>query len=201
MKYTLMILILVIASGCATPRTKWSDKNMRVMIDPDAIDDDNYLEVFKAVTETEKFTVVDRQAGFKAIKKEQERLHQEDPDRYANKEKWAHWGKLYGVGAVIVPQTRCTLDRSTFNQFKRYNNCKQYLWLVDANTGEVVVIASGENEGRSTFDLPAPAPTWEDTVEKLISKYPKYFDTKEYHEKIIQYQEESEKLAKERMGQ
>ena len=55
-------ILAVVASGCATPRTKWSDKNMRVMIDPTAIDQHDYFKLQKSLVQTDKFTVVDRKS-------------------------------------------------------------------------------------------------------------------------------------------
>ena len=98
----LISIVSLVAVGCAstTPRDKWSDKNLRVMIDPDSVDAKDYVRIQQAFFKSDKFFVVDRNKGFKAVKKEQNRLHREEVDRYEDREKWAHWGKLYGVCGI-----------------------------------------------------------------------------------------------------
>src|SRR5665647_827111 len=117
---TVPMLILLITS-CSSPnkqRTKWTDKSMRVMIDPDSIDEENYVQIQSALVRSGKFTVVDRARGMQAAEKEQERLHRNNSDRFEDKEKWAHWGKMYGVGSIIVPHVQCTKENSFMNRTK-----------------------------------------------------------------------------------
>lgn len=192
---------MAVISSCATPRTKLTDKSMRVMVDPVSIDGDQYVRIVKALVESGKWTVVDRGFGFHAVKQEQERLHRSETDRYADKEKWAQWSKLYGVGAIVVANAQCQV-RETWIFPAMYYYCEQFLTLVDSNTAEVVAAIESSESGPSGNSQGAVRsvgipPSWDGAVEKLIAAYPKYFDEPEYHERVKRYQEESRQLAQE----
>lgn len=188
-------------SACShsVPRTKWSDKNLRVMIDPTQVDKDNYAKLQKALVQSGNFTVVDRGPGWNAIKKEQERLHRNEEDRYADKEKWAHWGKLYGVGSIVVPHTECT--RVTSGGFFKPGprmRCMQLLSIVDANTGEVVVMIENESIGERMENIYGNnyhSPEWDESVGKLVDAYPKKFSEEAYHPILENYRKLSEEEA------
>lgn len=199
MKYAIGFLVLALASGCATSRTKYTDKNLRVMIDPDHIDEDNYFKLQKALVASGSFVVVDRKQGFTAIKKEQERLHRNEVDRYEDKQKWAHWGKLYGVGGIIVPHNECQKVESgpLFKPGPRVR-CHQYLSILDANTGEVIAVAQENVYSERIANIYGNhylAPEWDDTVDTLMDNYPKKFEKREDHEIIANYKKESEEHA------
>lgn len=200
MKYIFCLLLMfdsVVLIGCATTRTKWSDKNMRVMVDPEAIPKQHYVKLVQALIDSDNWTVVDRRDGIKAIKHEQENLHRDEQDRYEDKEKWAHWGELYGVGAIIVPTADCRKQQNfIFNNFW-YLDCEQYLQLVDANTGEIIISVQDRIAGETYHGEPF-APEWTKIVENLYDRYPRVFKNEEYHEKIQEYQKKSEELAKRR---
>lgn len=169
---------------------------MRVMIDPDSIDEENYVQVLQALVQSEKFTVVDRSRGWKAAKKEQEREHQSnEASRYEDKEKWSHWSKLYGVGAIVVANSQCQKTSTFLSQTKNKLFCKQHLHLVDANTGEVIVAADGENDGPSTYDRDFIMPDWNDVVAKLVDAYPKNYSSQVYTKEVQTYQELSKEHA------
>lgn len=186
--------------GCSTSekRTKWTDKNMRLMIDPDSIGAGDYVSVQTAFVKQGSFTIVDRSSGFKAIKSEQERTHRNEEDRYAAKERWSQWGKLYGVGAIVVGHSQCYRAKPWFSQYSTVNRCKQFLSLVDSNTGEVIVAVDGEIDSPATVDggsFSTP-PDWTETVEKLIEIYPKDFKPQYYSDKLENYRAVSEEEAK-----
>lgn len=193
----IICLSLVILAGCSSaPRTKWTDKSMRVMIDPDSIDEENYVQIQRAIVGSGKFTVVDRARGMKAMKKEQERTQRTEEDRFADKEKWSHWGKMYGVGSIIVAHVQCRQEHATFNRTKFYLDCRQLLAMVDSNTGEVFVAVEGRNDGPSSYDLSYMVPDWDETTEKLMSAYPKHYKDENYSKEVLVYQDLSDEHAK-----
>lgn len=190
--------IMTITVGCASApkeRTKWTDKGMRVMIDPDSVSEEDYVQIQKSLVQSRKFTVVDRARGMKAMKAEQERTQRIEEDRYADKEKWSHWGKMYGVGSIIVGHTQCHREHSTFNRQKIFLVCKQFLSMVDSNTGEVFVAVEGDSEGQASYDLSYMTPNWNDTTEKMVEAYPKEYFTKSYSEEVLTYQDISKEHA------
>lgn len=178
--------------GCSSlPRNKWTDKSMRVMIDPEGVDAKHYVRVQQALVASGKYVVVDRGMGYNAIKKEQEREHRENTDRFMDREKYAHWGKLYGVGAVVVAHAQCTTKDGWFKH--AYPFCRQYLAIVDSNTGEVIATAEEESEGSSyDYDL---APSWEDAVAKLNDAYPSHFEPNKDHKALRDYKDLSQEEA------
>lgn len=200
-KSLLMLLVLMLGACASEPRTKFSDKSMRVMIDPDSIDENNYAEIQSALTQNGTFQVVDRGAGFKASKNEQQRLHRDESDRFENKQKYAHWGKLYGVGAVLIAHTQCINKGSAFVSDRNFLFCKQHLTLVDSNTAEVIASSSAENEGPSSFDPIPMTPDWNDAVTGLVDNYPKTFKEQKLSKTLVEYQDLSEQNAIAQKGQ
>lgn len=201
----IVLFTFFIFAGCASnkiaelPRTKWTDKNLRVMIDPDKIDSDDYFKLQTALVQSDNFTVVDRAAAFKAVEKEQERLHRDQVDRFEDKEKWAHWGKLYGIGAVVVPHQECTRVQSGgWSHPGPRNKCYQYLSIVDANTGEVISmienLAFGD-ELQNIYSVKGHNPPWNEAVAKLMDAYPKKFGNERYHPVLQTYQSVSKEEA------
>lgn len=177
--------------GCATPRTKWTDKTMRVMIDPEGVSAKHYVRIQQALMKSGKWVVVDRGMGYNAIKKEQEREHREQTDRFLDSEKFAHWGKLYGVGGVIVAHSSCIIRDGLFK--KNFPTCNQYVAIVDTNTGEVIAAAEGQAEGSSyDYDL---APSWDDVVADMEDAYPKNYQPNKDHKILRDYKELSHEEA------
>ena len=191
MKNLSIILLLLITTACSTQRTKFSDKNMRVMINPDGLTEVEYMDIQNRLVEIGTFTVIDRSRAIEAIKKEQNEIHMDNRDRYENREKFAHWGKLYGVGSVIVAHSDCQNRPNAWRVNELRNYCRLFISLVDANTGEVLV--SANDEYKAEFQQ---RPSWEDAVVKLTEAYPKYFSEHKLDNKLIEYKNESEKLAK-----
>lgn len=184
---TLLALATVaLATSCAgkTPRTRWTDKTMRVAIDPASIDAGNYVRIQQALVESGKWVVVDRAMAFRAIKAEQERLHRGEEDRFADKEKWAIWGRLLGVGGIVVAHTQCANKGSFWND-ARYAHCHQFLSIVDSNTGEVMATAEDEQDGSNNEEQIAPP--WADAVAKLNDAYPTHFQPNRDKPQLEQY--------------
>lgn len=186
MKSTILLVLLLTLVSCASKRTKYSDKNMRVMIDTEGLDMADYNNLQSALVRSNVWTVLDRSRGLAAVKREQEELHKYNHDRYDAREKFAHWGKLYGVGSVIVGHSECHNRPNTWNMSQLKNYCKMYLSLVDANTGEVLVSVNGEDAA----DFMA-RPDWSDLVAELIETYPKYFEEKQTDQRLLDYKKES----------
>ncbi len=191
MRITLCFLGFICLMGCAsTPRTKWTDKTMRVMIDPDSIPAEHHVMIQQALVDSGKWFVVDRSKGFKAIKTEQERLHREESDRYEDREKWAHWGKLYGVGGIVVAHAQCKKEQGWLIG-RWYQVCRQYLSIVDSNTGEVITAIQNDAESKEADFFSR----WDEAVAKLNESYPANFKPFQTSERLEQYRELSKEEA------
>jgi hypothetical protein len=186
MKTSMIIFTLIILCSCATKRTRLSDKNMRVMIDPSGINGTDYASIQRALVSSNMWTVLDRSRGLASAKREQEQLHKYSHDRYDRKEKFAHWGKLHGAGSVIVAQSECHNRPNPWNITTLRNYCQLYLSMVDTNTGEVIVTSKVE----ASADFMA-SPDWSEAVEKLADAYPTHFREEKLHQRLLDYKEES----------
>lgn len=195
MKRLASLLILSAVACSTTAPTKYNQRVMRIMVDPDSVPQSQYVRLVHALMESGKWTVVDRAQGWEAIKAEQERLHGNIQDRFDNEEKWAMWGKMYGVGGVVVAHAMCE-QKGTAITHTPYLGCQQSLSLVDANTGEIVVVASGYIEGEVN-QLYVP-PSWEWTVDKLNSSFPKDYKAKNYSNELKSYAAEVKKAAEQK---
>lgn len=187
-----LVMVGSSVTGCSTARTKWTDKTMRVMIDPDGIDANHYVKIQQALVESGKWVVVDRGMGYNAIQKEQEREHRFQTDRFLDKEKFAHWGKLYGVGGIVVAHAQCQVKDGWFLK-KNYPHCQQYLAIVDTNSGEVISAVQDEADGGS-YDYQL-APSWDDIVAKLNSAFPSHFVSNKDEKPLRDYKELSQEEA------
>jgi hypothetical protein len=116
-------------------------------------------------------------------------LHRDSHDRFENKEKWAHWGKAHGVGAVILAQNKCMEAVSWGAYFLR---CQQVLSMIDASTGEL--ISSSVETVDSEDRLP---PAWHESVERLVKHIPKLWVEKVYEGRAAESQATSEQHGKE----
>ena len=198
---SLILAASFISFGCAVRRTKNSDKTLRVMLDPKSTQSEDYDSIAHALVSSGNFYVVDRGAAFNAIKNEQNNEYVLEPDRYQPESKYAQYGRLLGVGAVVVVSTECGGAQSSENLIYLVGHlatlglfdkvmCKQFIKLVDTQTGEVVSSAMNE-----TGKYNREALDWSDAVGKLIDNYPKYFETVKKHEKLIKYEAESKQLS------
>ena len=185
--------------GCTSEikRTKFTDKNMRIMIDPDSISIESYVRIQKAHVERGAFAVIDRASGMAAVKKEQERLHRSESDRFSDREKWSHWGRLFGVGAIVVAHDQCYNKGSFWNPQYVVRACEQFLTLIDANTGEVIVAVEGKGEAPAVVEGGVPmVPSWDEITNKLVDSYPKNFKFEPFTKSVVEYQDLSEEAAK-----
>lgn len=190
MKLLLIILsVFLVSCSSNVKRTKKTDKTMRVMIDPVSASG-HYINVQTALVSSGAFVVVDRSNGFRALTQEQDRAYKHQSDRFSNNQKFAHYGKLYGVGAVVVAKAQCRYVQSLWRNTP-VQKCKLFLNLVDANTGEVVVGIRDEAVAERLAN-----PDWENAVDKLISVYPEYFTKEKLDERLQRYMDESEENYK-----
>jgi hypothetical protein len=196
---TLLLIILILNFSCSSneKRTKFSDKNMRIAIDSAGIKASDYVGIQTAIVKEDAFAVIDRGQGFSAIKTEQERLHRNQSDRFLDKEKWAQWGKMLGVGAVVVGHSQCYRAKKFFSIDMYVNRCKQYINLVDANTGSVIVAV--ENEDDQSIEVDAGSfqkpQDWSVIVRKLVDAYPKDYKPVQYSDGLMNYQDVSQEEA------
>ncbi len=127
----LIIVAALFIVGCSskTPRTVWTDPVMRVMVDPDSIDTANYVRITNALIKNGKFRVIDRGQGYMAARKEQDRLHREKLNRFDDKEKFALWAKMYGVGGIVTAHSQCQRASGVFKGY--YLKCLNSLAIKD----------------------------------------------------------------------
>lgn len=206
--YITILLLAAMATGCAgkTPRTKFSDPVLRVMIDPDSLPANHHVRVQQALVASGKWIVVDRSDGLRAIVKEQNQLHRDSVDRFSDREKWARWGALLGIGGVVVGRVQCADKQSWFSGSK-FSRCLEYLSVINASTGEVIAAVEVESDGESGEQNIAPS--WEEAVAKLNDAYPTNYqpnkDTKILEDYRALSKEEAvrrkEEIAKEKAEQ
>jgi hypothetical protein len=163
---SLILAVLFLLTGCSSGKlalTRDSAPVMRVMLDPDSIQGDDYNAIQALLVESGKWFVVDRSAGYRAALKEQDRLHRGKTDRFDDTEKYALFKKLYGVGGVITAHERCDRQAGVFSVYLR---CSQTISLTDATTGQVIAATRWVHEGEPS--------EWSETVERFNQSLPKY---------------------------
>lgn len=192
MKTLTSLALIFVISSCSThePRTRYSDKNMRIMLYPDTISADHFARIQTALVRSDVWSVLDRSQGLKAVKQEQDTIHRSESDRYDDREKYAHWGKLYGVGAIVIAHAQCSNKAGKWNVSEIRTYCQQFLSLVDSNSGEVVLGVEAEND--SDY---GSTPDWNEVTKKLADEYPKYFSKEKVTERLERYKEESKERA------
>ena len=191
-KITIAIQLAAVISGCATPRTKHTDPAMRIFVDPDSLDKKNLPRLKAALQASGNWIVVDRDAGYDAMNKEQDRQYKDSENRIDQKERYAIWGKQYGVGGVITATSQCSASKR-FWANQRDFDCIQNVQVMDAKTGEVLATAEGLGTDGSFFYAEMNiAPSWTETVEKLNEAYPRYFEKIKKSETILAREHEAE---------
>lgn len=195
MWYVIIALFMSLLTSCSSKeRTKWTDPTMRVMVDPDGLSARDYIRIVNALKSSGKWFVVDRKDGLRAIFKEQKMIHRDRPDQFKDEEKYSIWGRLYGVGGVVIGHVDC-VKRSGF--FSNYTNCKQNLAIVSANSGEVISTAETENgdaELNYTGDIKIGS-DWTDAVEELNDNFPKNYEKLKYSDNMELFRQEAKEEA------
>lgn len=191
-KAGIAIHLVVSLLGCATPRTKHTDPAMRVFVDPDSLDKKNLPRLKAALQAFGNWIVVDRDAGYNAMNKEQDRQYKDSENRIDQRERYAIWGKQYGVGGVITASSQCSASKR-FLANRTDFDCIQNIQVMDAKTGEVLATAEGLGTDGSFFYAEMNiAPSWTETVEKLNESYPKYFERIKKSEAILAREHEAD---------
>jgi len=163
---------------------------MRVIIDPDGLEARDYIRIMNALKKTNRFFIVDRRDGFKQILKEQKMIHRDRPDQFKDEEKYAIWGRLYSVGAVVTGKVDCTRKNGWFSN---YSKCHQNLAIISTLSGEVIATAEGENgdaELNWSGDIQIGS-DWTDTVDKLVDAYPENYEQLKYSDDMRLFRQEA----------
>jgi len=103
---------------------------------------------------------------------------------------------MFGVGSIIVAHAQCIKEGVWYNPKATKLLCKQFLSMVDSNTGEVILAVVGENESPSSAELSYIAPDWNVVTNQMVEEYPKFFKAEDYTGPALQYQAVSEEHAK-----
>lgn len=192
---TIGLLVAVInlaACSHAVVRDLSTDPELRVLLDP-RIPVEQYVQIQRALVQSGKFEMVDRRDGFEAMIREQDlQFRSGYADRFSDREKWAHIGKAYGAAAIITAHASCYQKKTWLGRFDRY--CKQTLFFINGVTGKIEFAVNGENHEEWTADFTAP--DWDETVEKAVAAYPKYFEPRKISPMLDQYMDQSEEYAK-----
>ena len=187
-----VLMLLLVSCSSLPEKTRWNEVAMRVMVDPDSIPESQYVVLISSLMQSGRWSVIDRARGWEAVKQEQERTHVSEPERYDSRYKWAMWGKMYGVGGVIVANVQCEEQRTWFLN-RRYLVCAQALSLVDASTGEIITTSYDRVEGET--ELVYVPPSWDKAVNKLALSFPKDYRLRKHDESIKEYIKHAEENA------
>lgn len=187
----LLSLLALELSGCAGKerRTKNSDAQLRIALDSYKVDGENYTAISRELLDTGKFVVVDRGRGFKAVKAEQSMENVDERDRFAPNGRYAEYGKLYGVGSVVVASGNCDYKDRLFGSNWR---CVVQLSLYHAVTGELLIAVTDHTTAKNGHEI-----DWHDVVEKLVDRYPEYFETSMKTERLLWHEQQLAIKAKE----
>lgn len=194
MWYVILVVLMSFLGCSSQQRTKWTDPAMRVMVDPDGLPAREYIRIVHALKASGKWFVVDRKDGLKAIFKEQRMIHRQYPDKFKDEEKYSIWGRLYGIGGVVIGRADC-VRRSGF--WSGYTRCKQNLAIISANSGEVLATAEDDNDDAEldrSGDIQIGS-DWTDAVNKLNNDFPKNYEPMKYSKEMRQFREEAKEEA------
>lgn len=188
-----VLLSVVLLSGCATKvkRMKSTDPGLRVLIDP-ALPVEHATEIRRALVESGKFEVIDRREGFAAAIREQNlQFRSTYADRFSDREKWMHIGKMYGAASIITGRADCYTTKSFWGHPIR--ECRQNLVFINGRTGVVELAVSGKNSIPYTAEWMVP--DWDEVIAKMVDKYPEFFEPRKIEKTLEKYMDQSEELA------
>lgn len=196
MKNTVMLLVAsALLIGCSSTqvvRTPENDSMMRVIIDP-RIEVEHYVQIRRALVQSGKFEVIDRREGFEAAVNEQDlQFRSGYQDRFSDREKWAHIGRMFGARGVITANAQCFQKVNWMGEYRKF--CKQELAFIDAYTGRVEFAVRGENS--EAWVVGYTVPDWDEVVERAANEYPKHFKVRKIDPLLEQYMDQSEERAK-----
>jgi hypothetical protein len=165
---------------------------LRVLLDP-SIPVEHYVQIRRALVESGKFEVVDRRDGFSAAVREQDlQFRSGYRDRFSDREKWAHIGRMYGALGIITAHANCVQKKNFWGQFVR--SCKQDLAFINGRTGVVEFAVRGENS--EPWLVEYSVPDWDGVVAKAIASYPDVFKVRETSPMLEQYRDQSEEHSR-----
>lgn len=192
-------LFLMVESGCSSApppvRTRHSDPVMRISVFPKNISQGSYVRLQNALQSNGAWIVVDRANGFQAVDDEQGLEHESMANRFDAAERYARFGKLYGVGGIVVATEQCNGGYGSWSgQFSR---CFENLSLINATTGEVMAVAEDIQDTVNSVT----APDWTRIVDKMTDNFPKRMingkdpnQTVEYDQTLKDYRKQNETL-------
>ena len=188
-------MFTVIVTGCGTTKVKRtlnSDPNLRILIDP-SIPMEHYVEIRRAFVESGKVEVIDRREGFDAAIREQNTQFRSGyQDRFSDREKWMHIGRMYGAASIVTGYATCYNKTNWLGHFVR--ECKQNLAFINGRTGVVEIAVNGKNSIDWTAEWVVP--DWDDVVVSVIEKYPEYFEPRKIEPVLEKYMDQSEEYSR-----
>lgn len=188
------LLLPFIVECSSKERTKWTDPAMRVMVDPEGLPARDYIRIVSALKRSGKWFVVDRKDGLRAIFKEQKMIHRDRADQFKDEEKYSIWGRLYGIGGVVIGHVDCTRKTGFFSS---HTTCKQNLAVVSANSGEVLSTSETDNDDavlNYSGDIKIGS-DWTDAVSELNNNFPKNYEKLKYSDDMELFREEAKQEA------
>lgn len=192
MRLILAMSLLSVGCSSALVREQSNDPMMRVLIDP-RIPTEHYVHIRRALVQSNKFEVIDRRDGFEAAVREQDlQFRSGYQDRFSDREKWAHIGKMYGARGIVTANASCYQAQNWRGIFTRY--CKQDLTFIDSYTGRVEFAVNGENS--EPWVVEHTVPDWDEVVSKAVAEYPKHFKARRIDPLLDQYMQQSEEASK-----
>lgn len=159
---------MALVSGCSSVETKFVAENhevLRVVID-DTISVDDYRALQVALFETGRYEIVDRGQAWHALKREQERQHRGEADRFSDEEKFAVWKMAFGAGGVVSSHKICANKYNVYtDEYRRH--CRLFVPITNASTGKLYAAVDDEQDS-SELD----APSWRPIAIRLTQKLP-----------------------------
>jgi hypothetical protein len=194
-KTIVLVVLMALMVGCGhtqVRRTLNNDAMLRVIIDPN-VPVEHYVQIRRALVQSGRFEVIDRRDGWNAAVQEQDlQFRSGYKDRFSDREKWAHIGRMYGARGIITASAMCYQKQSWLGEYRKY--CKQELSFIDSYTGRVEFAVSGENS--EAWVVGYSVPDWNEVVEAAAKEYPKFFVPRVVDPLLEQYQDQSEELSK-----
>jgi hypothetical protein len=170
MKNLILIIALLLVTGCASTQRKfsWTDKASRLMVDPAGIPAEHYSMIQDALIRSDRFVVIDRPAELDTLIREAEATN---PD--LRKTRWKDWEKKYDIGGVVVAHVQCQ-KKYKGDQTYADNLCHQFLAIMDSSTGKEVAVVEGENSAPAAVSYEYLVPDWEEIAGKLAKQFDKH---------------------------
>lgn len=187
--------LFLIMAGCSSTkvlRTAANDPLIRVLVSPDTKPED-YLEVRDRLFATGKFELVERRDLTKIFDEQNLQYRSGNSERFDPREKYMMIGKLTGARGIVLVNSTCHQGKNFWGTYT--NQCRLYLTLIDGFDGQVKVSVQGESD-EPWSGTGIVAKNWQNTIDRFVSEYPKYFVPKPIDPSLEQYKQVSEELSK-----